>query len=127
MTLYENYAGAASVWRWPNFSPKEIACHGTGSLLVNVPALNRLQLLRDLLNLPLTVFSAYRSPRHNALVGGAPLSQHLLGTAFDLALVLPLREMREAAADVGFTGFGCYRTFIHIDIGPKRSWGPWIS
>ena len=25
-------------WRWPNFSPAEIACPGTGKLLVNEPA-----------------------------------------------------------------------------------------
>ena len=27
-----------SAWRWPNFSPAEIACRGTGKLLVNAPA-----------------------------------------------------------------------------------------
>ena len=36
-----------SDWRWPNFSPAEIACRGTGKLLVNEPALDRLQALRD--------------------------------------------------------------------------------
>ena len=29
------------VWRWPNFSPAEIACRGTGKLLVNEPALDK--------------------------------------------------------------------------------------
>lgn len=28
---------------WPNFSPAEIACRGTGKLLVNEPALDKLQ------------------------------------------------------------------------------------
>ena len=28
-----------SAWRWPNFSPAEIACRGTGKLLVNEAAL----------------------------------------------------------------------------------------
>src|SRR5690606_31550899 len=32
-----------SGWRWPNFSPAEIACRGTGKLLVNEPALDKLQ------------------------------------------------------------------------------------
>ena len=36
-----------SAWRWPNFSPAEIACRGTGKLLVNEPALDRLQALRE--------------------------------------------------------------------------------
>ena len=36
-----------SAWRWRNFSPAEIACRGTGKLLVNEPALDKLQALRD--------------------------------------------------------------------------------
>ena len=58
-------------WRWPNFSPAEIACWGTGKLLVNEPALDKLQALRDRLGKPLIVRSAYRSPEHNRAVGGA--------------------------------------------------------
>ena len=60
-----------SAWRWPNFSPAEIACRGTGKLLLNEPALDRLQALRDRLGKPLIVRSAYRSPEHNRTVGGA--------------------------------------------------------
>ena len=32
---------AEAAWRWPNFSPAEIACRGTGKLLVNEAALDR--------------------------------------------------------------------------------------
>ena len=38
------------LWRWPNFSPAEIACRGTGSLRVHDEALDKLQALRDRLN-----------------------------------------------------------------------------
>ena len=31
-------------WRWPNFSPAEIACRGTGSILIHKDALDRLRL-----------------------------------------------------------------------------------
>ena len=48
----------AAVWRWPNFSPAEIVCRGTGRLLVNEPALDKLQALRDRLGKPLIVPSA---------------------------------------------------------------------
>ena len=75
-----------SNWRWPNFSPAEIACRGTGKLLVNEPALDRLQALRDRLGKPLIVRSAYRSPEHNLAVGGATRSKHLDGAAFDIAM-----------------------------------------
>jgi len=36
-----------SRWRWPNFGPAEIACRGTGRLLVDEDALHRLKAQRD--------------------------------------------------------------------------------
>jgi zinc D-Ala-D-Ala carboxypeptidase len=113
-------------WRWPNFSPAEIACRGTGKLLVNEPALDKLQALRDRLGKPLIIRSAYRSPEHNRAVGGATRSKHMEGTAFDVAMRNHDPVAFEAAArGVGFLGFGYYPRsgFMHIDLGPARSWG----
>jgi zinc D-Ala-D-Ala carboxypeptidase len=73
-------------WRWASFSPAEIARRGTGKLLINEAALDRLQALNDRLGNPLIVRSAYRSPEHNRAVGGAKRSKHLTGTAFDIAM-----------------------------------------
>ncbi|WP_209426672.1 D-Ala-D-Ala carboxypeptidase family metallohydrolase [Pararhodobacter sp. SW119] len=115
-----------SGWRWPNFSPAEIACRGTGKLLINAPALDKLQALRDRLGKPLIVRSAYRSPEHNRAVGGATRSKHLDGTAFDIAMANHDPVAFEAAArEVGFLGFAFYPRsgFMHIDLGPARSWG----
>ena len=75
-----------SAWRWPSFSPAEIACRGTGAIKINAQAMDALQALRDRLGKPLIVRSAYRSPSHNRAVGGAPASKHMLGTAFDIAM-----------------------------------------
>ncbi|MBK5911475.1 peptidase M15 [Rhodothalassium salexigens] len=114
------------IWRWPGFSPAEIACRGTGSLAVNEEALDKLQALRDRLGKPLIVRSAYRSPEHNQAVGGAPGSKHLDGTAFDIAMANHDPVAFEAAARaVGFLGFGYYPRsgFMHIDLGPARQWG----
>ncbi len=47
-----------AAWRWSNFSPAEIACHGTGKLLINDAALDKLLALRDRLGKPLIVRSA---------------------------------------------------------------------
>ena len=55
----------------------EIACRGTGKLLVNKAALDRLQALRDGWGKPLIVRSVYRSPEHNRAVGGAKHSKHM--------------------------------------------------
>ena len=64
--FYENWRDVPkAVWRWPDFSPAEIACRGTGRLLINEAALDRLQALRDRLGKPLIVRSGYRSPEHN--------------------------------------------------------------
>lgn len=43
-------------------------------LMVNEPARDRLQALRDRLCKPLIVRSAYRNPEHNRAVGDLPLS-----------------------------------------------------
>lgn len=116
----------ASLWRWPNFSPAEIACRGTGALRIHEEALDRLQALRDRLGKPLIIRSAYRSPEHNRAVGGAPRSKHMDGMAFDIAMSNHDPAAFEAAArEVGFLGFGFYPRsgFVHIDLGPARTWG----
>ncbi len=114
------------LWRWPTFSPAEIACRGTGQLKLHPEALDKLQALRDRLGKPLIIRSAYRSPEHNRAVGGAPRSKHMDGTAFDIAMTNHDPVAFEAAArEVGFLGFGYYPRsgFMHIDLGPARTWG----
>ena len=116
----------ANTWRWPNFSAAEIACRGTGAIKINTEAMDKLQALRDRLGKPLIIRSAYRGPEHNRAVGGAPASKHMLGTAFDIAMSNhdPV-AFAEAARAVGFLGFATYPRsgFMHIDLGPARSWG----
>jgi zinc D-Ala-D-Ala carboxypeptidase len=116
-----------NLWRWKNFSPAEIACRGTGQLKLRPAALDKLQALRDRLGKPLIIRSAYRSPEHNAsLKDASPRSKHMDGTAFDIAMANHDPVSFEAAArEVGFLGFGYYPRsgFMHIDLGPARTWG----
>jgi hypothetical protein len=98
-----------SAWHWPNFSLAEISCRGTDKLLINAPALDKLQALRDRLGKPLILRSAYRSQEHNRAVDGAPQSKHMNGTLFDIAMSNHDPVAFEAAARaVGFLGFGFY-------------------
>jgi zinc D-Ala-D-Ala carboxypeptidase len=116
-------------WRWPSFSPREIASKGEGEILIDTDALDKLQALRNRLGKPLVLTSAYRSPAHNKRVGGAKASLHIQGVAFDVRMENhDPHEFEAAARAVGFTGFGYYPKsgFMHIDTGPARTWGtPW--
>ncbi|NKB39449.1 MAG: DUF882 domain-containing protein [Ilumatobacter sp.] len=113
-------------WRWENFSPRELACRGTGKLMVNADAMDKLQAMRTMIGSPLMLNSAYRSKEHNTAVGGAKSSLHMKARAFDISIIghnpARLDYMGHAA---GFGGFGYYRrnNFIHFDTGGARTWG----
>lgn len=110
-------------WRWPSFSPHEIACRHCGAVRVDEAALGALQRLRDILGRPVILTSAYRCPAHNAMIGGAPLSAHKLGIAFDISLNGHDRHAVLAAAQqAGFGSFGLYQTFLHVDTRQGRKW-----
>lgn len=130
LKIYKHYADyPLSLWAWPNFTPAEMACRREGELGIDDEAMDKLQALRIRLGRPLIIFSAYRSKAHNAAVGGAKASQHLKAKAFDVSMANHSPTFFETAARaVGFTGFGYYpkQGFMHIDIGPARTWGtPW--
>jgi uncharacterized protein YcbK (DUF882 family) len=116
-----------SSWGLKYFKPFEIACKGTGEIFVNLHALNCLDNFRSLLGHPIQLSSAYRSIYHNSKIGGAPLSAHSVrggASAFDVVLNGEDKEViKSVAQKCGFKGFGMgYRTFVHIDIGRRRSW-----
>jgi hypothetical protein len=128
--FYKHYSQVPeSEWHWPSFSPREIASKSDGELVVDYAAMDMLQKLRNFLDKPLILTSAYRSPAHNKKVGGAKNSYHMQGVAFDVRMENHSpHEFEAAARKIGFTGFGYYPKsgFMHIDTGPVRSWGkPW--
>jgi uncharacterized protein YcbK (DUF882 family) len=125
VVLFEHWRDVpAGFWQWPNFEPWEIACKGTGSLLVDFDALDKLQAMRIAADRAFIITSAYRSPFHNARVGGAPRSFHKYGKAFDIRLAGHSKpRMMRLAEQVGFGGIAARgNSFIHVDTGRKRSW-----
>jgi hypothetical protein len=84
MTFYPHWRDVPAVARrWPNSSPAEIACRGTGKWLLNDAALDKLQALRDRLGKAL----------HLAKVTGATLVIAKLDRrSRDAALLLTLRD-----------------------------------
>ena len=108
--------------RWPNFTPAEMACRHCGEKYHWPEFMDRLQKARTLEARSFRIHSAHRCSLHNARVGGAPLSQHLK-LAVDIGLHgHDPRVLYQSCKVAGFTGFGFYQTFLHIDLGPRRSW-----
>jgi hypothetical protein len=116
----------ADRWRWRDFTPAEVACRGTGRLMVDERAMDALQDLRTRLGKPVMVTSGYRTPERNREIRGNPRSLHMQGQAFDVSMQNhdPELFVRTARA-VGFNGIGTYprANFVHVDVGPVRQWG----
>lgn len=67
-----------------NFNLREFMSPDTGEVRMVPDLVRRLQLVRDILARPIRISSGYRTPEHNASIGGVPLSPHILGVAADL-------------------------------------------
>lgn len=112
--------------RWPNFTPDELRSKGNGSLRIHYATLDALQRLRDAVKRPIQVNSYYRDPDYNVKVGGAPASLHMAGRAVDTTLLNGPQgrfSLIHQATLAGFTGFGIYKGFTHLDTGPHRVFG----
>ena len=102
--------------RWPNFQPWEFTCNRTGRCEMNEAFMDRLQRLRDILGFSLVVNSGFRDPTHPVEAAKDRPGIHTLGRAVDIAAGSQKQfKIMKAAVELGFTGFGFARTFIHID------------
>ena len=69
----------------PDFKVRELRCRdGTDTVMVDEMLTVVLQCIREHFDKQVTITSGYRTPAHNAAVGGAKSSQHLLGRAADI-------------------------------------------
>ena len=105
-----------------NFSLKEFESKDGSKMpsdvyLNIVKLVGQLQFLRDYTGRAITVNSGYRSPEHNAKIGGSLSSQHLLGKAADITIegLKPAEVYRliDELIDLGLMlqgGLGLYET-----------------
>lgn len=94
------------------------------AVLANIHRLaERLEWVRQTLQTQLVVNSWRRDPVSNAACGGQPNSFHLTGLAADVSPIgVPLKVLQDWALENWPGGVGIYSTFVHLDLGPQRTW-----
>ena len=84
----------------------------------------RLEAIRAHFGKQVSITSGYRTPEHNAKIGGAVKSQHMIGLAADIKIpgVKPSDIASYARTLMPtYGGIGIYSTFTHIDVRDKIS------
>ena len=118
----------------PSFKVREFGCKGSDVVLLDEELVVLLQCIREHFGKPIHITSGYRTAAHNAAVGGAKSSQHLLGRAADFYVegvdVATVAAYAEALLP-GWGGIGRYPKdakhptrktgWVHIDTRANKS------
>jgi zinc D-Ala-D-Ala carboxypeptidase len=119
---------------WEYFTRDELACQGTGECDMNEDFMYKLMTIREELDRPMILSSAYRHPAHNSAINGAKDSPHIYGRAVDVHCMGHLAyHLIEIAIKHGMTGIGVSQRgnhdsrFIHIDdMSSDTHPRPWV-
>ena len=116
----------------PSFTVREFRCRdGSDTIMVDQALPVLLQAIREHFGKPVTITSGYRTAAHNAAVGGAKSSQHLLGRAADIQVAgVSVEDVASYAEALmpDWGGVGRYpikpgraRGWVHVDTRPNKS------
>ena len=112
-----------------HFKKREFACKdGCGLGLadgdVNPELVAVLEDVREHFGRPVVINSGLRCQTHNKRVGGAPRSQHLLGTAADIRVSGVNPSIVYHYLNTKYPdryGVGKYKNFTHIDVRERKA------
>lgn len=116
----------------PAFKVREFRCRdGSDTIMVDQTLVVLLQAIREHFGKPITITSGYRTAAHNAAVGGAKSSQHLLGRAADIQVQgVSVEDVAAYAESLmpALGGVGRYpvkagraKGWVHVDTRPNKS------
>lgn len=95
---------------------------GSNQILLHHALITGVQAIRTATGGALRINSGYRSPSHNASVGGSAKSLHMIGLAADISSDTHSPEqLAHIASKLGMVARP-YRTFCHVDVGQPRTW-----
>lgn len=119
---------AKGIYNWWNdiryFKPNEFADKSNGALVISENLVRMLDQVREIYGKPITITSGYRTPEHNAEVGGVPDSAHVKGLAADI-YGSNMLDLLAAVKMVGFKRVGVASNFIHVDIDTSKPQVAW--
>ena len=111
-----------------NFSSTEMDCKCNDPeckwTYIDVDHIEKLQKMRDKWKCAVKITSGYRCPKHNASIGSASNSRHVVGDATDIKVKLvSVDKVADDCEEADFDGLGKYNSFTHIDSrGFKSRW-----
>ncbi len=99
------------------FDIAEFDCQETDENEMKATFLLMYDRLRDRCGFPFVVTSGYRSETHTKERDKAKPGTHTQGIAADTKILNGLQRMRivREALELGFTGIGIAKTFVHVD------------
>lgn len=107
-------------FNYEEFDSPEI--QGSGQMMDD-KILTMLEDAREIFDKPIIINSGFRTPKHNAHVGGTSSSSHLKGLAVDISCTNSSDrfELLQILISTGFNRIGMGNTFIHVDIDTTKS------
>ena len=116
----------------PAFKVREFRCRdGSDAIMIDQTLVVLLQAIRERFGGAVVITSGYRTAAHNAAVGGAKSSQHLLGRAADIQVAgVSVEDVAAYAESLlpGWGGVGRYpvkagraKGWVHVDTRAKKS------
>ena len=99
------------------FKIEEFDCQETGNNQMDPVFLARLDELRGRCGFPFKITSGYRDPDHSIERAKEKPGTHAQGIAVDIAVTngADRYKLIATAMDMGFSGIGVAKTFIHVD------------
>lgn len=102
------------------FKVKEFACKdGSPIVFIDDYLYTVLDILRHKINKPVIITSGYRTPEHNAKVGGAKYSYHIRGMAADIRVNgMTAKEIAKKLDAIvpDECGIIVYNNWVHFDV-----------
>ena len=110
------------------FKLKEFECTCCQKSAISEELVLKLDLAREIAEVPFRINSAYRCQKHNQLVGGVKDSAHLSGLAVDIACLNSSDRIKilRGLIIAGFRRIGIGKTFIHVDIDNSKPNNLWL-